>query len=167
MRHLNWILRRSAPPVHAIPPQRRSTIEITDRCTGVAHRVTDDAFAEGKRAGGSYVALCGAQVLPASLCAPGAQSLSSLRAGYLTMAWYLRTLGDRDTHFGTLHRGTVNAACGIRFQSRTVAFGRKELPDPPLDPDQVCLTCKSISRGKNTQPRDSAPTRRNGGARGV
>jgi hypothetical protein len=69
MRQFNWILRRSAP-AHAIPRQRLLTIEITDRCTGVAHRVTDDAFAEGKRDGGSYVAICGAEVLPASLSAP-------------------------------------------------------------------------------------------------
>ncbi|MDQ3763182.1 MAG: hypothetical protein M3460_16510 [Actinomycetota bacterium] len=69
MRHFNWILRRSAS-AHAIPAQRLLTIEITDRCTDVAHRVTDDAFAEGKRAGGSYMAIYGTEVLPASLCAP-------------------------------------------------------------------------------------------------
>jgi hypothetical protein len=33
------------------------------------------------------------------------------------MAWYLRSIGDRDTHRGTLLHpdGTVTAACGIRF----------------------------------------------------
>ncbi len=66
------------------------------------------------------------------------------------MAWYLRTLDGRDTYFGALNRGTVNAACGIRFRPHTVAFGRKELLGQPLDPGQVCLTCKSILRGKES-----------------
>jgi hypothetical protein len=46
------------------------TIELVDRCTEVAHRVTDEAFAAGRRDGGCYRAMCGAQVLPASLTAP-------------------------------------------------------------------------------------------------
>jgi hypothetical protein len=53
------------------------------------------------------------------------------------MAWYLRTLDDRDTQFGTINRGTVNAERGIQFRPCTVAFGRKELPGQPLDPGQV------------------------------
>lgn len=69
MRMVNWLLRRPAP-APAIPVQRFLTIEITDRRTDVAHQVTHNAFAEGRRAGGSYLAICGAQVLPASLCAP-------------------------------------------------------------------------------------------------
>jgi hypothetical protein len=69
MRIVNWILRRPAP-AHAIPAQRLRTIEIIDRCTDVAHWVTDHAFAEGSGAGGSYLAICGTEVLPASLCAP-------------------------------------------------------------------------------------------------
>jgi hypothetical protein len=47
------------------------TIELVDRCTEVTHRVTDDAFADGRRVGGRYWAVCGALVLPASLTAPG------------------------------------------------------------------------------------------------
>jgi hypothetical protein len=36
------------------------------------------------------------------------------------MAWYLRSIGDRDTHRGAvLHPdGTVTAVCGIRFRPR-------------------------------------------------
>lgn len=41
------------------------------------------------------------------------------------MLWYLQSIGDQDTHRGTMHRGRVSAACGIRFAPRTVAFGRK------------------------------------------
>ena len=52
---------------------------------------------------------------PRYLCAPPRCSLSSLRAGCLTVAWYLRTLDDRDTHFGTFSRGVINAEFGIRF----------------------------------------------------
>jgi hypothetical protein len=46
------------------------TIEMVDRRTEIAHRVTDEAFAAGRRDGGRYWAMCGAQVLPASLTAP-------------------------------------------------------------------------------------------------
>jgi len=46
------------------------TIELVDRRTEVAHRVTDEAFAAGRRDGGRYRAMCGAQVFPASLTAP-------------------------------------------------------------------------------------------------
>jgi hypothetical protein len=46
------------------------TVEFADGPTGIAHRLTREAFAAGRRAGGRYVALCGAQVLPARLTAP-------------------------------------------------------------------------------------------------
>ena len=46
------------------------TIEMVDRRTEIAHRVTDEAFAAGRRDGGRYWAICDAQVLPASLTAP-------------------------------------------------------------------------------------------------
>jgi len=57
---------------HARPPAaaRRCTIAFTDGPSGVEHRVTDEAFATGRRAGGCYIALCGAQVVPARLTAP-------------------------------------------------------------------------------------------------
>jgi hypothetical protein len=46
------------------------TISFADGPTGVAHRVTGEAFAAGRRAGGRYVAVCGARVLPVSFSAP-------------------------------------------------------------------------------------------------
>jgi hypothetical protein len=45
-------------------------IEMVDRCTQVAHRVSDEAFAAGRRDGGCYRAVCGVLVFPASLTAP-------------------------------------------------------------------------------------------------
>jgi hypothetical protein len=59
--------RRARPPVATAPG---CTIGFADGPTGIAHRVTEEAFAAGRRAGGCYVALCGAQVLPARLTAP-------------------------------------------------------------------------------------------------
>ncbi|MGQ0716712.1 MAG: hypothetical protein ACT4NP_05225 [Pseudonocardiales bacterium] len=58
------------------------------------------------------------------------------------MSWFLQSLKDHDTHRGILTRGSVSAACGIRFVPRTVAHGRKALPCQPPDPDQVCPTCQ-------------------------
>ena len=46
------------------------TIGVADGATGIAHSVTEEAFAAGRRAGGCYVAVCGARVLPASFTAP-------------------------------------------------------------------------------------------------
>jgi hypothetical protein len=59
--------RRARSPVATAPG---CTIAFADGPTGIAHRVTDAAFAAGRRAGDRYVALCGAQVLPVSLTAP-------------------------------------------------------------------------------------------------
>lgn len=58
------------------------------------------------------------------------------------MPWFLRSLGDHDTHQGVLSRGSVNAACGIRFTPRTAASGRKALSGQPPDPQQVCPQCQ-------------------------
>ena len=49
---------------------RRRLMEMTEGLTGTAHRVTDHAFAMGRRAGGRYVAVCGRHILPASLTTP-------------------------------------------------------------------------------------------------
>ena len=62
---LDWSRRARTPT--ATPT---CTISFADGPTGVAHRVTGEAFAVGARAGGRYVALCGAQVFPARLTAP-------------------------------------------------------------------------------------------------
>lgn len=45
-------------------------VALTDVYTGAAHLVTDEAMAAGRRAAGRYVAICGADMLPASLTAP-------------------------------------------------------------------------------------------------
>ncbi|MGH3833749.1 MAG: hypothetical protein ACRDRS_25480 [Pseudonocardiaceae bacterium] len=58
---------RARTPVATTPG---CTIGFADGPTGIAHRVTPDAFAAGRRAGGCYVALRGARVLPASLTTP-------------------------------------------------------------------------------------------------
>ena len=43
---------------------------MVDATTGTEHRVTDESVAAGRRAGGCYVAVCGARVLAASLTMP-------------------------------------------------------------------------------------------------
>ncbi len=45
-------------------------IAMTDAMTGTAHLVTDESVVAGRRAGGRYDAVCGAQVLAASLTMP-------------------------------------------------------------------------------------------------
>jgi hypothetical protein len=59
--------RRARPPAVLVPV---CTVEFADEPTGIAHRVTAAAFAAACRAGGRYVALCGAQVLPERLTTP-------------------------------------------------------------------------------------------------
>ena len=59
------------------------------------------------------------------------------------MSWYLQSTDDHDTHRGTMSRGSVIGACGIRFAPRTIAFGRKALSGEPPDPQQICLRCQS------------------------
>jgi hypothetical protein len=68
-------------------------------------------------------------------------------------AWYLRSLGDHDTHRGELNQdGLVLAACGAVFMPRPtlkvvgpppgelVAAGPALKGNPP-DPEQVCQEC--------------------------
>jgi hypothetical protein len=59
------------------------------------------------------------------------------------VSWYLRSTDDHDTHRGTISRGSVITACGIRFAPRTIAFGRKALSGEPPDPQQICPRCQS------------------------
>lgn len=58
---------RARPPAAPAP---RYSVMIADGPTGVAHRVTEEAFVACPRAGGPYVALCGAPVLPMSFTTP-------------------------------------------------------------------------------------------------
>ncbi|MGH3867699.1 MAG: hypothetical protein ACRDQ4_16495 [Pseudonocardiaceae bacterium] len=67
---LREILGRGPRARRPVTPAPGCTIGFADGPTGIAHRVTAEAFAAGRRAGGRYVALCGAQVLPTSLTAP-------------------------------------------------------------------------------------------------
>lgn len=68
-------------------------------------------------------------------------------------SWYLRSLGDHETHRGQLgHDGIVLAVCGASFRPRPtlqvagpppgelVASGPALRGNPP-DPHQVCAEC--------------------------
>lgn len=59
--------------------------------------------------------------------------------------WYLRSMGDADTHTGTYSIAThsVHAVCGAEFVplKRTNGAPIVLAPIPP-DPDQVCPECK-------------------------
>lgn len=48
---------------------KRRTVEMVDVRTGQAHFLSDAAVAAGRRGGGRYFALCGAEVVPASITA--------------------------------------------------------------------------------------------------
>jgi hypothetical protein len=50
---------------------RHRTVEVIDAHTLTTHVLTNDAFAAGRLPKGSYTALCGQDVLPASLVEPG------------------------------------------------------------------------------------------------
>jgi hypothetical protein len=55
--------------------------------------------------------------------------------------WFLRSMGDHDTHCGTRRAGgTVVAACGVEFEPRPVRIALPGAGDPP-DPDQICPQC--------------------------
>lgn len=51
--------------------ERRRAAEVVDARTRQAHLLTPDALAAGLSAAGRYIALCGQDVLPASLVEPG------------------------------------------------------------------------------------------------
>jgi hypothetical protein len=56
--------------------------------------------------------------------------------------WYLRSMGDADTHCGDPNGdGTVTAACGSRFHPLRLPTGRLSLSGYPLDVDQICPAC--------------------------
>lgn len=59
--------RLARTPVVTAPPR---PIAMTDATTGTEHRVTDESVAAHRRADRRYVAVCGAQVLAASLTMP-------------------------------------------------------------------------------------------------
>lgn len=49
---------------------KRRTVEMVDVQTKRAHFLSDAAAVAGRRGGGRYFALCGAELIPASLTAP-------------------------------------------------------------------------------------------------
>ncbi|MGH3693873.1 MAG: hypothetical protein ACRDRX_07775 [Pseudonocardiaceae bacterium] len=71
-----------------------------------------------------------------------------------SLAWYLRSLADHDTHRGQLgDDDTVLARCGVSFTPRptlrvagrppgTLVAGPAALRGSPPDPDQVCGECQ-------------------------
>lgn len=60
------------------------------------------------------------------------------------MTWYLRSMGDQDTHEGELGaKGTVAASCGVRFTPLPLPYDRVSLPGYPQDRDQICPTCET------------------------
>lgn len=56
---------------HRLTPRRRCLVDMVDIRSLVMHLVTPDAAAAGLRGKGRYIALCGADVIPASLTEPG------------------------------------------------------------------------------------------------
>ena len=70
-----------------------------------------------------------------------------------SLRWFLRSLGDHDTHHGTINGdGTVLARCGALFIPRptlrivgpppgTLVTGDLALKGNPPDPGQVCPEC--------------------------
>jgi hypothetical protein len=54
--------------------------EVVDARTLRAHLLTPDALADGRHAAGRYIALCGQDVLPASLVEPGRGRCTSCSA---------------------------------------------------------------------------------------
>ncbi|MGH3751246.1 MAG: hypothetical protein ACRDRP_00855 [Pseudonocardiaceae bacterium] len=70
-----------------------------------------------------------------------------------SLTWYLRSLGDHDTHCGRMRDdGTVLARCGASFIPRptlkvvgpppgTLVTGGLALRGSPPDPEQVCPEC--------------------------
>ncbi len=51
--------------------RRRPLIAWVDLRTSLTHLLTPDAAAAGRRGGGRYIAVCGAEVIPASMTEPG------------------------------------------------------------------------------------------------
>lgn len=70
--------RAGSVPLVAARPR---AIALTDALSHTAHWVTDDAAAAGRRSGGRYVAVCGLEVLPASLTTPERSYCSSCTRG--------------------------------------------------------------------------------------
>jgi hypothetical protein len=81
-------------PTAPVPEPRLPSIELVDARTRVAHQVSPDVLLAG-RARGEYEALCGAQLLAASLTDPGRgrcescreQATPPARGGRAALSW--------------------------------------------------------------------------------
>jgi hypothetical protein len=63
--------------------------------------------------------------------------------------WYLRSMGDADTHRGTysISACSVHALCGAEFQPLKRTNGAPILlVGAPPDPDQICPACQEAGR---------------------
>lgn len=62
--------------------------------------------------------------------------------------WFLRSMGDRDTHCGSYSITTrsVHAVCGIEFQPLKRTTGAPIVLAAPPDRDQICLRCQRAPR---------------------
>lgn len=66
---------------HRLRGRPRHVIEMVDTRNGEAHFLTGaSAVAAGRRGGGHYLAMCGAEVIPAGLTAPPQRCCTSCRA---------------------------------------------------------------------------------------
>lgn len=76
------------------------------------------------------------------------------------MSWYLRSMGDRDTHRGTysITAGIVAADCGLGFVPLTQTNSAPIVlnGDPP-DPDQVCPECQQARPVHSAGQRSERP----------
>lgn len=62
-----------------------------------------------------------------------------------TSRWYLRSMGDRDTHRGDLNGdSTITAECGLKFRPIGLPGNRVSLSGFPPDPEQVCPKCRTV-----------------------
>lgn len=64
--------------------------------------------------------------------------------GQPKQTWFLRSMGDHDTHCGTYSTVTrsVHSRCGVEFVPKPLPYGRISLPGAPQDPEQVCPQCR-------------------------
>jgi hypothetical protein len=59
--------------------------------------------------------------------------------------WFIRSMGDGETHCGRYLIATRSAfaMCGIEFVPLRLPFGRLALVGNPPDPEQVCPQCRA------------------------
>lgn len=75
-----------------------------------------------------------------------------------TREWFLRSMGDRDTHAGrySIAGRSVLTVCGLEFVPIRLPGGRLALPGNPSDPDQVCPQCGAQLRSQRARKGNGA-----------